>query len=510
MKIKFSSGLLLSVLLTLSVITLLSCTEKILNHRTDFQGVKMSLKLASADLADLIGAYRVTITAPDINPPIVIDTGLIEKDGYPYGTFAVPAGLQRTFTIEALAFQEISISEYVLYRGSTTMDIVPDSTTDLIIDMYPVPKCVKYTPRFIRVKSDSTFSLDLNVFNIKNLSSLVVSIPMFRDFLPFYTIDSALKGTSLGNNATFSAGFNGTNYEININRFSNQPLIVDETGKGNLTKIFFRAIANDFPPNTIHIPLIPVLINGDTVRSTDSLFIDGGTVEVGTGLPPGVVIDFPTDGQQFAERLTHVSGTVGNGLTSTATLSLNGHVQTIPVTGGLFDQSIVLFSGQNEIIVTAQGANAAIADTVHVTCTKPASALRVQLNWDKDSCDVDLWVTEPDGFKVYYDQKVSPNGGTLDIDNTQGFGPENYSIDNPPQGNYLVQVQLFDKRGVDSTTATIRIFEHEILMQTFQYNLTLNKQIWSVCNVSMPGGEIIPIIPQQAGPYFEIGPTSKR
>ncbi len=493
MKTNSNQKLFFSLLAFLLFLFSYSCTEKIVNQRTGRPEIKMSLKLSSEEMASSIDHYRVTISAPDIDPSIVIDTGLSQKDGYPYGTINVPAGRNRILTVEAIAFQEITTNDMILYRGIDTVDIMPDSALNLIIDLYPVPPCLKFSPRFVRIKSDSTFSLDLNVFNMKNLSSIDVDIPLDLKSLPYYRVDSAIKGSSVDNDITFSAQIVDSTFKITINELGAVSQIVDQTGKGNLAKVFVRATASETPPDTVFIPIAPVSINGDTLNPSDTLlFIDGCTVEVGTGLPPGVVISFPVEGQTFAERLTYVEGTVENGLTSTATLSLNGHVQTIEVVNGLFNQSIVLFNGQNEIIVTAQDVTHAIADTVHVNCTRIASALRVQMNWDRDSSDVDLWVTEPDSFKVYWDQKVSPHGGILDVDDTTGFGPENYSIDSPQQGLYHVWAFYNANQKTGPVITTVRIFENNSLRMTFQDTLNKLKDSVSVCRISMPDGQIFP------------------
>lgn len=59
--------------------------------------------------------------------------------------------------------------------------------------------------------------------------------------------------------------------------------------------------------------------------------------------------------------------------------------------------------------------------------------------------DVDLWLIEPDGHKIYYADKNSVAGdGFLDFDNTSGFGPENiFFTNNIPSGQYSIQVNYF-------------------------------------------------------------------
>ena len=72
--------------------------------------------------------------------------------------------------------------------------------------------------------------------------------------------------------------------------------------------------------------------------------------------------------------------------------------------------------------------------------------IRVVLSWDTDNCDMDLWVTEPDGTRCYYARSRTNNGGKLTRDFTGGYGPEEYMIKVPLHGKYLVQANYFGSR----------------------------------------------------------------
>lgn len=70
--------------------------------------------------------------------------------------------------------------------------------------------------------------------------------------------------------------------------------------------------------------------------------------------------------------------------------------------------------------------------------------LQIGLSWDQDQTDIDLWVTDPAGEKIYYGNPNSASGGYLDRDDTDGYGPENiYWASNIPDGEYLIQVHYF-------------------------------------------------------------------
>ena len=69
--------------------------------------------------------------------------------------------------------------------------------------------------------------------------------------------------------------------------------------------------------------------------------------------------------------------------------------------------------------------------------------LRIVLTWNTDNCDVDLWVTDPDGEKCYYGNKLTNNGGRISRDFTQGYGPEEFCIKNAPKGKYKIQAHYY-------------------------------------------------------------------
>ena len=71
------------------------------------------------------------------------------------------------------------------------------------------------------------------------------------------------------------------------------------------------------------------------------------------------------------------------------------------------------------------------------------SDIKVFLSWDTDRSDIDLWVTNPAGQRVWYRSKKGRQGGTLFGDVTTGYGPEMYSAPRAHRGVYKVQVNYF-------------------------------------------------------------------
>jgi hypothetical protein len=86
---------------------------------------------------------------------------------------------------------------------------------------------------------------------------------------------------------------------------------------------------------------------------------------------------------------------------------------------------------------------------------------RVVLTWDTDNCDIDLWVTEPNGEKCFYSHNQTLGGGHMSRDFTQGFGPEEYVIRQTQNGSYKIQANYYGSRQVtkpEPTTLQVKIF----------------------------------------------------
>lgn len=83
-------------------------------------------------------------------------------------------------------------------------------------------------------------------------------------------------------------------------------------------------------------------------------------------------------------------------------------------------------------------------------------AIRATLTWGPQP-DVDLHVFEPNGSHVYYND-LTGQSGTLDVDDTESFGPENYVVacDKVEVGVYTVGVNYF--RGNEPETANVALF----------------------------------------------------
>ncbi len=69
--------------------------------------------------------------------------------------------------------------------------------------------------------------------------------------------------------------------------------------------------------------------------------------------------------------------------------------------------------------------------------------IRAVLGWDSDNADIDLWVTDPNGEKVYYQHRLGYQGGSMSSDFTGGYGPEEFSLRTAKPGKYKVEAHFY-------------------------------------------------------------------
>ncbi|RJO69572.1 MAG: choice-of-anchor D domain-containing protein [Myxococcales bacterium] len=137
-------------------------------------------------------------------------------------------------------------------------------------------------------------------------------------------------------------------------------------------------------------------------------------------------------------------------------------------------------------VLDNEGAWSCVNDTVSFSAV-PSEKIHIQLIWDTDNSDMDLHLVRPSGAlwdglehgqpypvtsgdcffgTCKHDYEPSGNpvnwGGcgkpSLDIDDQNGYGPENINLNDPCDGDYTVYVHFWNARTAGPTTATLRIY----------------------------------------------------
>ncbi len=181
-----------------------------------------------------------------------------------------------------------------------------------------------------------------------------------------------------------------------------------------------------------------------------------------------ITLTSPEQNEEILEHKVSLTGSLSGSLNSAAKLwvTVKGVGREIPVNGGNFDKEIEISHGPNTIVLLAG------VDTRHqsnwakngatlirtVEGAFEASRMLVTLTWGQDNTDVDLYITEPEGETMWYSNDVTASGLTLDVDDTNGYGPEHGTLTEGAsttgtvqEGNYNIRVHYFSDHVSDST-----------------------------------------------------------
>lgn len=72
--------------------------------------------------------------------------------------------------------------------------------------------------------------------------------------------------------------------------------------------------------------------------------------------------------------------------------------------------------------------------------------LRITVDWNHNDTDIDLHIIDPNLEECFYSHNKTSIGGELSQDMTQGFGPEEFTLENAIKGAYYVKVKYYGDR----------------------------------------------------------------
>ena len=174
-----------------------------------------------------------------------------------------------------------------------------------------------------------------------------------------------------------------------------------------------------------------------------------------------IIIDTPKNGHIFQTRDITVKGKVVNTELKQVRISVAGWKKTVDVFNGIFSADMMLVSGAN-LITVESFSNTYIGEaSCEVVCTVPRAELYVKLSWERSDAntgkgiarpDLDLYVTEPTGKTVFYDD---PDGdsGVLINDSREGEAPEVYEVSTLKghklvEGTFFIRVKYAEDRSI--------------------------------------------------------------
>jgi uncharacterized protein YfaP (DUF2135 family) len=233
---------------------------------------------------------------------------------------------------------------------------------------------------------------------------------------------------------------------------------------------------------------------------------------------PVVDITDPAADESISATTRTISGTVSDSSIDRVTVltqsgaSPDTFTQTAEVSGGEFSTKVILTPGrENTVIAMATGAQGTGSDSVVIDVTGSAAEdLRFTMTWDTAGTDIDLHVRTPgangipdtvDGDTIYFSNSSS-GGGTLDVDDTTGFGPENivFSLGAAQTGTYAVAAHYWNGAPKE-TEVTVSVFLGGFLIGSFTDVLSQDDPqtplagrdadaVFNIATVGYPGGLI--------------------
>ncbi len=156
--------------------------------------------------------------------------------------------------------------------------------------------------------------------------------------------------------------------------------------------------------------------------------------------------------------------------------------------------------------VTLQVTNSVGTPSVPEKCildAVPADQLYVELSWKGANADMDLHLARNDAglFESPDDTSwcnTNPDWGSstdpdddprLDLDDDEGYGPENINVLSPADGTYLVRVHHFDDANDGDVTAEVKIWTFGQIAWEGSKVLARN-DVWDVGQVNWPDGTV--------------------
>lgn len=172
-----------------------------------------------------------------------------------------------------------------------------------------------------------------------------------------------------------------------------------------------------------------------------------------------IEITSPMGGWTSSRLVTVAGETTAN--VDFVTVIFNKIPLRLPVHRGRFSRELIAGPGENSIIAKASTKDGDFIDSVNFYSKAPPKPLKIILMWDTDGTDVDLHVVEPNGEECYYGYRETTTGGSLDVDITNGYGPEIYTRSVPLLGEYNIRVKYYSDNGYPQTMVTVYIVVDE-------------------------------------------------
>lgn len=223
-----------------AIIGAFGCGKKIVGQ-TEPSRVTISAQLPIPTASMAITLAVLEVSTPD-SAVVAVDTlNLVEP--YLLGEVIVPVGLDRLFRISV--YDE---SEVLIYGGSQIADVFPDTIIELDILLRPMVPMINISPRYQELFMNEDIIIDINIFNIPNLTSLTFNIE--HNAGPFYfsfnDTGAVSPGTTLPQGADTWVEYDGLyrTLMVGVYHWTSGTILTDAQGDANLAVIRFGSYAD--------------------------------------------------------------------------------------------------------------------------------------------------------------------------------------------------------------------------------------------------------------------------
>jgi len=196
---------------------------------------------------------------------------------------------------------------------------------------------------------------------------------------------------------------------------------------------------------------------------SETVVLDDPVAESPTECPV-VTMDDPTTDFNEQAGTAVISGTVQNADSDRVIIEHNGEpTLTSLASDGSFSQLFFLATGVNtfQVLVGNAACTVRYPETpVQLNWTPPEGSdfvFRVTLTWNEGTSDPDLhtWAPDTSQHSSYHNKAIT--GGQLDRDDTEGFGPENFTATEVQPGRWRIAINSYDLDEATSYATTVRV-----------------------------------------------------
>lgn len=230
-----------------------------------------------------------------------------------------------------------------------------------------------------------------------------------------------------------------------------------------------------------------------------SLLLDGGATQTTTAIYPGGTVTGTVRGATDGQPIAAAAVALDDG--STATTGPDGTFTVGDLEPGVYQVSAQAegFQASAPLDVAVAAAQVTPVDVLLSPQLQPG-ALRIVLTWDDNPSDLDshLWLPAAQPYHIFYSNVGSLAAcpfAELDIDDTNGFGPETVTIGQAVPGSYRYAVRNFSGgETLSQSSAIVQVFDAAGLTASFEVpqNGTAAETWWHVFDIDVASGQLTP------------------